>query len=269
MKPFLKWPGGKYRQVGRICKQLGRGKRLVEPFVGSGAIFLNSEFSSYLLADSNHDLINLYQQIQQEGHKFIRYCRSFFTDANNKADVFYEMRAKFNACKNMRQKSALFLYLNRHGYNGLCRYNSRGEFNVPFGRYDHPYFPEKEMIFFHEKSVHARFIHARFAETMKQVKSGDVIYCDPPYAPLSNTAYFTDYAAGGFDWDQQILLVDWARRLAGQGNKVVISNHDIESITDLYGSNGAAMDQFKVRRTISCNAGNRVKVGELLAVFQN
>ncbi len=269
MKPFLKWPGGKYRQVDRICKQLGHGKRLVEPFVGSGAVYLNSDFSSYLLADSNSDLINLYRQLQQEGYKFIRYCKSYFTDRNNNADMYYELRTKFNNTKSKRLKSALFLYLNRHGYNGLCRYNSRGEFNVPFGRYDCPYFPEKEMVFFYQKAINARFIHAGFADTMKQVKPGDVIYCDPPYAPLSNTAYFTDYAAGGFDWEQQLKLADMASQLAKQGNKVVISNHDIQSITDLYGSNGAAMDQFKVRRTISCNAGNRAKVGELLAVFQN
>jgi len=268
MKPFLKWPGGKYRQVGRICKQLGDGNRLVEPFAGSAALFLNTDFKYYLLADSNSDLINLYQQLQSEGESFIQYCQKFFNTRNNNKDVYYEYRSRFNRTDNLRLKSALFLYLNRHGYNGLCRYNSKGDFNVPFGRYERPYFPYREMHFFYQKSCNARFIHAFFSETMRQIKKGDVVYCDPPYAPLSNTAYFTDYASGGFNWEQQIELAEWARKLSGQGIKVVISNHNIKSITDLYKNGGAAMEQFKVTRTISCLANNRVKVGELLAVFQ-
>lgn len=268
MKPFLKWPGGKYRQVERICKQLGEGNRLVEPFVGSAAVFLNTDFKNYFLADSNLDLINLYKRLQQEGSSFIKYCKTFFTKKNNCKEIYYKHRNTFNETVNSRLKSALFLYLNRHGYNGLCRYNSSGEFNVPFGRYERPYFPDKEMQFFYEKSDKAKFIHAGFVETMNQVKKGDVVYCDPPYAPLSNTAYFTDYASGGFNWDHQVELVEWAGKLSRRGIKVVISNHDIKSITDLYRKCGADMDQFKVRRTISCQANNRIKVGELLAVFQ-
>ena len=268
MKPFLKWPGGKYRQVDRICKQLGSGKRLVEPFVGSAAVFLNTDYKKYLLADSNLDLINLYQHLQQEGETFIEYCKTFFNAKNNNKKVFYKNRATFNQTNDSRLKSALFLYLNRHGYNGLCRYNSKGEFNVPFGRYTLPYFPEKEMHFFYEKAGKAVFVHACFDETMKRTKKGDIVYCDPPYAPLSNTAYFTDYSSGGFGWEHQLNLAEWASKLSKQGIRVVISNHDIKSITDLYRNTGADMDQFKVRRTISCQANSRVKVGELLAVFQ-
>lgn len=268
MKPFLKWPGGKYRQVERICKQLGEGQRLVEPFVGSAAVFLNSTFNRYLLADCNADLINLYHQLQAEGESFIRYCKRFFTPNNNQKTVYYNNRERFNRTRDKRLRSALFLYLNRHGYNGLCRYNASGEFNVPFGRYERPYFPEKEMRFFHDKSHNACFIHASFSETMQKVKAGDIVYCDPPYAPLSATAYFTDYARGGFNWEHQLELAEWAGQLSRNGNRVVISNHNIESIANLYKNSGAAMDTFKVRRTISCRANNRNKVGELLAVFQ-
>ena len=103
---------------------------------------------------------------------------------------------------------------------------------------------------------------------MRQVRKGDVVYCDPPYAPLNATARFTDYSAGGFNWQQQVELAEWAFRLSRRGIQVVISNHDIQSIADLYQQRGADMDQFRIRRTISCRADNRVKVGELLAVFQ-
>ena len=240
----------------------------MEPFVGSAAIFLNTEFDNYLLADSNSDLINLYIQLQNEGSTFIKYCKRFFQPKNNCRNAFYDFREIFNETGDVRKKSALFLYLNRHGYNGLCRYNSSGEFNVPFGRYKQPYFPEKEMHFFHNKSSSAKFMHCRFTDTMRQAKQEDVVYCDPPYAPLSNTACFTDYFSGGFDWKQQIELAEWAGKLSRRGIRVVISNHDIKSITELYRNSGANMDQFKVRRTISCRADNREKVGELIAVFQ-
>ena len=269
MKPFLKWPGGKYRQIDRICKQLGDGNRLVEPFVGSAAVFLNTDFNEYLLADSNQDLINLYRQLQQEGEPFIKYCKRFFTEKGNTREVYYRNRERFNSTGNIRLKSALFLYLNRHGYNGLCRYNASGRFNVPFGRYDKPYFPEKEMHYFYTRSRKAEFIHSRFSETMQRARPGDVVYCDPPYVPLSSTASFTDYSTGGFHWEQQLELARWAGKLSQSGCKVVISNHDIESITNLYRNIGADMNYFKVRRTISCQADNRARVGELLAVFQS
>jgi len=268
MKPFLKWPGGKYRQVGRIGKQLNGGTRLVEPFVGSAAVFLNTDYMQYLLADSNPDLINIYTHLQDEGRNFVGYCRRFFKSGNNCADTYYLLRERFNQTRDLRLKAALFLYLNRHGYNGLCRYNLKGRFNVPFGRYDKPYFPEKEMLAFHQKSHRACFIHAEFDTTMRKVRCGDVVYCDPPYVPLNSTASFTAYSSGGFKWEQQVALAEWANRLSQRGIQVVISNHDIDSISRLYLTRGAQMEQYKVRRTISCRPSHRVKVDELLAIFQ-
>jgi len=143
LKPFLKWAGGKYRIVHRIREQLPPGHRLVEPFVGSGAVFLNLDYPGYLLCDNNADLINLFQVLKEEGETFVKYCRDYFTPASNREEEYYRFRSEFNRTGNKKQKAALFLYLNRHGYNGLCRYNSSGEFNTPFGRYVKPYFPKK------------------------------------------------------------------------------------------------------------------------------
>jgi len=159
------------------------------------------------------------------------------------------------------------LYLNRHCYNGLCRYNSRGEFNTPFGRYSRPYFPEKEMQYFIRAAGRAEFLNTSFADSMKLAERGDIVYCDPPYAPLSATAYFTDYHSGGFRWEQQLLLACLAEELAGRGVRVVISNHDTKPVRELYQHAGASIKRFQVRRNISCNAGKRGNVGELLAVF--
>ncbi|HIF50325.1 MAG TPA: Dam family site-specific DNA-(adenine-N6)-methyltransferase [Thiotrichaceae bacterium] len=267
-KPFLKWPGGKFRLLERINDKLDSGRRFVEPFVGSGAVFLNTNYRKYLLADTNPDLINLYLQVQNNKNSFIDYCKSFFIEKNNNEARYYKFRKKFNTTTDVRLKSALFLYLNRHCYNGLCRYNSRHEFNTPFGRYKKPYFPKKEIENFHRASQSAKFIHSSFIDTMKKTKKGDVVYCDPPYVPLSKTACFTDYFSGGFGWDEQIQLAEWAGKLAKKGIPVIISNHDTDNTRNLYHDAGAKTEGFLVRRTISCNVNNRKKIGEILAVFQ-
>lgn len=235
-------------------------------------MFLNADYDEYILGDSNPDLINLYLQLTTEQKTFIRYCKSYFSEKKNNEDWFYKHRSQFNQIKNtqrskQRRKAALFLYLNRHCYNGLCRYNSRGEFNTPFGRYKKPYFPLKEMQNFILCSTEATFVNANFDETMLQARSGDVIYCDPPYAPLTDTAYFTDYHVGGFNWDDQLLLAELAENLAKKNIPVVISNHDTKQITKLYKEKGAKIIRFDVQRNISCKGNSRKKVKEILAIF--
>lgn len=267
IRPFLKWPGGKYRLLPRIRKALHPGKRLIEPFVGSGAVFLNTDYDTYLLADANPDLIGLYRQLLEEGPSFIRYCRGFFNGKHNNGENYYAYRDEFNESRNARRKSALFLYLNRHGYNGLCRYNSKGGFNTPFGRYDRPYFPEKEMQAFVRRARCTTLLQARFDESMARAEPGDAVYCDPPYVPLSDTAHFTDYHTAGFSWEDQVRLANIACELAHNRVQVVISNHDTRQMRELYTGRKAEISGFKVRRNISSDGNNRNEVGELLAVF--
>ena len=243
------------------------GKRLIEPFVGSGAVFLNTDYASYLLADANPDLIDLYSRLAEEETDFISYCSRFFNHRTNTREYYYAYRKEFNKTRNARRKSALFLYLNRHGYNGLCRYNGKGEFNTPFGRYDKPYFPEKEMREFVRRAGRVTLQQDPFDATMADAQPGDAVYCDPPYVPLSATAHFTGYHAGGFTWEDQVRLADLACKLADRRVQVVISNHDTEEIQDLYETRGARISRFKVRRNISRDGDNRKEVGELLAVF--
>lgn len=266
-RPFLKWPGGKYRLLSKIRSVLHPGKRLIEPFVGSGAVFLNTNYEAYLLSDANPDLICLYRQLLEEGMSFISYCHDFFNDSNNTGEAYYAYREEFNTTLDTRKKSALFLYLNRHGYNGLCRYNGKGGFNTPFGLYDRPYFPEKEMLAFIRQARNTTLLQARFDVSMAKAQVGDTVYCDPPYVPLSETAHFTDYHTGGFTWDDQVRLADTARELAYNRVQVVISNHDTGQIRNLYTERNARLCSFKVRRNISSDGNKRGEVGELLAVF--
>jgi DNA adenine methylase len=132
-RAFLKWAGGKYRLVDELAKRLPAGNRLIEPFVGAGSVFLNSEFDEYLLCDINQDLINLYQIVQQQPDAYIHAAKAMFVDEMNEKDAYYRVRAEFNLCNDPFIRSVYFLYMNRHGFNGLCRYNRKGGFNVPFG----------------------------------------------------------------------------------------------------------------------------------------
>ena len=265
MRPFLKWAGNKFQVLPHILKILPKGKRLIEPFLGSSAVFVNTDFPEYLLADNNEDLINLFKTLQAEGKEFADYCQSLFTPKNNNKKRYYNFRDEFNDSDDVARKSALFIYMNRHCYNGLCRYNASGGFNVPFGLYDRPYFPMKELMNFHEKSKNAKFLHADFMDVLKKAKKGDVVYCDPPYVPLSSTASFTNNSADGFTMEQQEKLAGRAEALAGKGIEVIISNHNTREVKELY--NKAKIVNIKVSRTMSCKANNRKKVSEVLAVF--
>lgn len=264
-RAFLKWAGGKYGLVDNINRRLPEGRTLVEPFVGAGSVFLNSNFDAYVLADINADLISLYRLLQTRPDAFVREAAGLFVPGNNDKAVYYGLRTEFNQEAEPFRRALLFLYLNRHGYNGLCRYNRKGGFNVPFGAYKKPYFPERELWFFAEKAQKARFVCQGYDEVFAGAEPDQVFYCDPPYAPLSSTASFTTYAANGFTLDDQAILARLARETAAKGVPVLISNHDIPLTRELY--RDASLDVVAVKRTISRHGHNRQKVDELLALF--
>lgn len=265
-KPFLKWPGGKIRVVPKLLELLPPGKRLVEPFVGAGAVFLNTRYERYLLADTNQDLINLFGHITTDGVAFIDYCRPWFGSLFNQADVFYAMRELFNTATDSCLRAALFLYLNKHCFNGLVRFNNKGLFNSPFGEFIDPGFPERALLYFQERAHAAEFACQDFTVTMKAARRGDVVYCDPPYVPLTTTANFTKFGRKDFGLDEQRELVRLARWLAAKGVPVVISNHDTEFVTREY--QGAEMNRISVRRSISRDSATRGDVAEIVAVFR-
>ena len=267
-RPFLKWAGNKFRIIEHINTMLPQGERLVEPFAGSGAVFLNTDYDRYLLADNNQDLISLYRILAEQGETFIALCERLFRDATNKEDYYYRRRDEFNKTKDEERKASLFVYLNRHGYNGLCRYNAGGGFNVPFGRYKKPYFPAVEMYQFHLKAQRAEFKHVDFASVFEQLNHGDVVYCDPPYVPLTKSANFTSYSAGGFEIEQQEQLAKLAESTRRSGIPVLISNHNTRFTRQAY-KTADNIKRFKVMRSISCNGQQRKPAGELLALFES
>lgn len=266
-RAFLKWAGGKYGLVEDIQRQLPPARKLVEPFVGAGSVFLNTDYDQYLLADINPDLINLYNLLKERPEEYISEARRWFVAENNRKEAYLSIRSQFNNTDDVMYRSLAFLYMNRFGFNGLCRYNKKGGFNVPFGSYKKPYFPEAELEFFAEKAKKATFVCEGYPETFRRARKGSVVYCDPPYAPLSNTANFTSYAGNGFTLDDQAALADIAEKTATErGIPVLISNHDTTLTRRLY--HGADLSVVKVKRTISRNGSGRNKVDELLALFK-
>lgn len=267
VKPFFKWAGGKYTCLGKLLASFPHAGRLIEPFTGSGAIFANTQYNHYLLAEANPDLVNFYNRLKIEGDRLITLCEKYFVPENNHEQNYYYLRTRFNSLDETEiERSAIFLYLNRHGYNGLCRYNQKGGYNVPFGRYRKPYFPKRELQHFHNKSQHAEFILSDFRQTFTLAEPGDLIYCDPPYVPLSSTAFFASYTRNKFKEEDQIALAQLAKESASRGITVIISNHDTIFTREHY--KDAQLDSFLVNRNISCNGKKRSAVAELIAIFR-
>ncbi|OON39318.1 DNA adenine methylase [Izhakiella australiensis] len=266
-RAFLKWAGGKYPLLDEIRRHLPEGECLIEPFVGAGSVFLNTDYPQYILADINSDLINLYNIVKTRTAEFVQDARKLFSEQSNVADFYYAQRERFNRSADAYERAQLFLYLNRYCFNGLCRYNLSGEFNVPFGRYRRPYFPEDELYWFAECAQKATFVCESYDVTLSKAGKGAVVYCDPPYAPLSATSNFTAYHTNNFSLQEQQLLAEMANTLSAKHQiPVLISNHDTPLTREWYQSASRLM-QIKVRRSISSRGGGRIKVDELLALY--
>lgn len=260
-KPLLKWAGNKYRVLPHLKPLIGTPNVYVEPFGGSLATAMNVSANEYRLGDINSDLINLYNRIKTDDN-FINDLKELFEDSND-ADTFYERRTKFNETHD----PLLFVYLNRHCFNGLTRYNKSGGFNVPFGKYKTVYIPEEEIKSFKEIFKNVQFINSSFinSEYYKELGEGDVVYFDPPYFPASETANFTDYAKEGFAMEQQQELADLAIELASTGVTVLISNHNVPIAREMY--QGATFNEIEVRRSISAKGASRKNASEIIAVW--
>ena len=267
-RPFLKWAGGKYSLLPELDRLIPAGKRLIEPFVGGGSVFLNSDkHERFLLADVNADLINLYQMLAVVPDSVIYEAMKAFRHLND-AENYTEIREAFNAQRlDSVERAAAFLYLNRHCFNGLIRYNLDGFFNVGFGKYKAPYFPEEEIKAFKRKAHACVFMNAGFRRTLALAGDGDVVYCDPPYEPLPGTAGFTNYSAGGFSWDSQVELAESCVAAHQRGAKVVISNSTAPRVIELYEQHGFTLHRVSARRAISSKGSTRETASDVVATL--
>lgn len=268
-KSFLKWAGGKSKLTSKISEIVGDCERLVEPFAGSGSVFLGTNYKSYLLCDTNADLINMFNHIKNGDtmKEFVSLASDFFSGKYTNEKSYYELRNLFNETTQGKVlRSALFLYLNKHAFNGLCRYNKKGKFNVPYAKLIiTPYFPLEEIEFFHKKAATAEFKHLDFTECFKLVRPGDSIYCDPPYVPMTKNHGVVSYSIGDFTDEHQKLLVDLSINSLNIVNKVVISNHSTDFTREIY--NKSIIHEIDVSRSIASKGTSRGKVKEVMAEF--
>ncbi|EDW2059382.1 Dam family site-specific DNA-(adenine-N6)-methyltransferase [Salmonella enterica] len=267
-RPFLKWAGGKYSLLPDLYQLIPAGMRLIEPFVGGGSVFLNSDkHACFLLADVNTDLINLYQMLAVVPGAVIRHARVMF-DRLNDAESYTALRNEFNAqVMDGPERAAAFLFLNRHCFNGLIRYNRNNQFNVGWGKYPSPYFPLDEINAFTEMAHNCVFMAAGFHRTLALAGEGDVVYCDPPYEPMPGTAGFTHYAAGGFTWDDQVALAECCVAAHQRGARVVIGNSTAPRVIDLYAQHGFEIHHISARRSISGKGSTRETAKDLVAIL--
>ena len=265
-KSFLKWAGGKRKLLDKLLNEIGEvGGTYIEPFLGSGVVAFNVTAKDYILADTNKDLINVYEQLKTHGEVFIESCEDYFSPSIFNKEFYYIIRDNFNNCGDDFLKAIQFIYLNRNCFNGLCRYNSKGKFNVPVGKYKTIYFPKKEMLEFHERSSKYKLLTESFENVIIKAEKNDTVYCDPPYVPLSDTSYFTAYGKDGFGVEQQKLLAKLAEK---SKCKVIISNHDTEFTRALY-KNAKKIVELEVTRSIAAKGTSRKKVKELLAIYED
>ena len=292
-RPILKWAGGKRQLLPELRRFYpDHFGRYIEPFVGSGAVFLDLhnrgrlDRRSVLLADSNRDVIGCYQAVRDGVDQVIAALRGL-EDGHRRGGRthFYDVRdGRFNPLRRSvlapggrtqypPDLAAMLIYLNRTGYNGLYRLNARGEFNVPAGRYAAPRICDAENL----RHVAAAFARARlrlqvgtFDRVLAGARRGDFIYIDPPYAPLSATARFTSYTAGGFGPEDQVRLRDLVVDLARRGCQVLLSNSTALEIRELYVDDrraraaGLRALEVPARRAINSRASGRGPVMEYL-----
>jgi DNA adenine methylase len=263
--PFLKWAGGKRQLKERILASIPQRMRTYfEPFVGGGAVFFallgsGRRFDRAVLGDANEELIRCYRAVRDDVGAVIRVLRPYRYDR----DFYYRLRGRNPARLTDAGRAARLIYLNRCGYNGLYRVNRAGRFNVPFGRYKDPVICDVPRLEAASQALQrAKLVHGDFEETLRGARSGDFVYLDPPYVPLSVTSSFTAYAKTPFDGAEQSRLASVLRELGARKVRALLSNSDCVETRELY--DPGLSETVPVRRAINSVGAGRGSVGELL-----
>jgi DNA adenine methylase len=258
LRPLLKWAGGKRSMVERIVGLFPgdiRERDYHEPFFGGGAVFFHFEPGSGSINDINSKLMNFYRVVRDDPQALIDEASKYRYEEGE----YYELRNRFNSSGlSDEEYAAILLYLNKTAYNGLYRVNSKGEFNVPFGRHVDPTIVKPRTIMKASRLLGEVEIRCgEFDYVLDVAEEGSLCYMDPPYHPVSGTANFTDYSKGGFNVVDQERLRDLCLELDRKGVVFVLSNSYTEKVTALYGSLGFKIMSLKTKRSISSKVTSR------------
>ncbi len=266
-KPFLKYAGSKRRLLPQLLPHLPLRGRLVEPFVGAGSVFLGSDYSRYLLNDANPDLVAMWTAIKERPREYANQAAAFFQETTCSETAYAAIRREFNETNDRYERALRLPYLNKHGFNGLFRTNSKGDFNVPWGcKKVPPAFPWEEIALAAKKLERCSLLSGDFSIALEMSGFGDAVYCDPPYLASEEGLSFTGYTRQGFSLHDQVRLVKCARLAAERGATVLISNHDTELARKVY--EGFEIHSLSVRRSIAATCASRGDRHELLAILR-
>lgn len=265
--PFVKWAGGKRQLISKIEKFIPKKyNNFIEPFVGGGALFFHLNPPEAILIDNNKELINCYNVIKTDLVELIKLLKQH----KNEEAYYYKIREvdrypeEFNKLSDTERASRT-IYMNRCCYNGLYRVNSKGFFNVPFGRYKKPRFCDEDNLnAVHEALKNAKIIWGNFEECLQLANKGDLIYFDPPYHPLSETANFTSYTKDNFGKDSQKRLFEVFDELNHRGCKLILSNSYNEFILKLYENYRIIV--LNAKRAINSDPNKRGEIKEVLVL---
>lgn len=263
-EPFLKWAGGKRQLIRHILAAAPKEiDTYHEPFLGGGAVFFalaaERRFRRARLADVNAELVLCYRTIQRDVAAVVAELRGYPHDAG----FYYDLRGKDPERLSPSARAARVIYLNRCGFNGLYRVNSRGQFNVPFGRYSNPVICDENRLRAASVALaEAEIVCGDFADAVTSARARDFVYLDPPYVPLSRTSSFTAYARDSFGLGEQERLAAVLRELGRRRVPALLSNSDCDVTRHLY--RGLRPRRVAVRRSINSVPTGRGAVAELL-----
>ncbi len=268
LKPVTKWVGGKRQLLKELTALLpAEYNRYFEPFVGGGALLFDLAPQTAVINDLNPELMNLYQVIKDTPDQLIACLEQH--QLHNSKDYYLELRSADRDGRidqfSMVERAARFVYMLKVDFNGIYRVNSKGQFNVPYGRYVHPKIADRENIitvhqFFKEQQI--TLLNSDFATACETATAHDLVYFDPPYIPLTETANFTSYTKDGFGMADQLRLRDLFFDLKQRGVQVMLSNSDTPVTRKLYQS--ATIHTVSASRAINSVGSKRGKVGEVI-----
>lgn len=268
-RPFVKWVGGK-RQLLQQFHRFGlfpskfddKRNCYFEPFVGGGAVFFDLQPKNATISDLNAELITTYKVIRDDVESLIKSLLKHVYDK----DYFLKIRAMNPAEMSELDIASRFIYLNRTCFNGMYRVNSKGQFNVPFGRYKNPAICDEDNLRAVSRALmDVEILNVDYKSAVGGAKTGDFVYFDPPYYPISSTSSFMSYTKEGFAEKEQIELRDTFAELSNRGCYVMLSNSDAAFIRNIYGElKNVTITTVSAGRAINSKATARGKITELV-----
>jgi len=259
-RPFLRWAGSKQGLLNQLRPLIPKTYgRYYEPFLGSAALFFALKPTRATLADASKELIGTYQSVRDNVDQLIDYL----TPMKPSKEIFYRIRS--DRAEEYPERAGEFLYLNKTCWNGLYRVNAKGEFNVPYGSPQSDFIFDKENLIECSRILRSRGVSIRntdFEIALRTVKSGDLVFLDPPYVTKHNYNGFRDWNERLFSWADQERLALVARRLADKGAHVIVSNADHADVVALY--DGFKRSSLYRTSTLASNAAKRGRVTEAL-----